>query len=142
MKRLTIFFLALAAGHGMAAETYGTAVVAEVVSIYDADTFRVNVDGWPAVVGTNMPVRVAGVDAPEIAGKCEAEKDAAQRAKAFTVQRLREAKVIELRDIQRGKYFRLLADVHVDGASLGAALIEAGHARPYDGGKRGGWCGQ
>ena len=53
---------------------------------------------------------------------------------------LRSAKVIELRNIQRGKYFRILADVYVDGQNLADGLIRSGHARLYDGGKRLGWC--
>jgi micrococcal nuclease len=42
--------------------------------------------------------------------------------------------------MDRGKYFRILADVYVDGENLTDLLISAGHARPYDGGKREGWC--
>ncbi|MFD2177701.1 hypothetical protein [Veronia pacifica] len=34
----------------------------------DADTFRVDIDGWPDVVSKRVPVRVKGVDAPEIRG--------------------------------------------------------------------------
>jgi endonuclease YncB( thermonuclease family) len=37
-------------------------------------------------------------------------------------------------------YFRLLAEVWVDGESLGESLIDAGYARPYAGGKKQGWC--
>ena len=48
--------------------------------------------------------------------------------------------MIELKDMQRGKYFRILANVYVDGKSLGKPLINTGHARAYDGGKRDGWC--
>lgn len=63
-------------------------------------------------------------------------------AKQFTVKALRSGKVIELQNIQRGKYFRLLADVYIDGNSLAKGLIASGHARPYNGGKRLGWCGK
>jgi micrococcal nuclease len=92
------------------------------------------------VIGKRMPVRELGVDSPEIRGKCQTEKEAARKAKQFTVQALRSAKVIELRDIKRGKYFRLLANVFVDGKNLAKELIKAGHGRAYDGGKRSGWC--
>ena len=85
-------------------------------------------------------MRVLGVDAPEIRGKCQSEKVKARLAKQFTVHALRSAKTIELRNIQRGKYFRILADVFVDGKNLADSLIKAGHARKYDGGKRLGWC--
>lgn len=39
-------------------------------------------------------------------------------------------------DIRRDKYFRLLCEVKVNGADLGTALIEHGHAVPYDGGTK------
>lgn len=116
--------------------------VTEVTSIYDADTFRADISGWPRVVGERMSIRINGVDAPEIRGKCQQEKLAAREAKQFTVAMLRGARQIELRDVRRGKYFRLLADVYADGKSVAAALIAAGLARPYDGGTRGGWCGR
>ena len=117
-----------------------TIIINEVTSIYDADTFRVDIDKWPGIIGERIPVRVLGIDAPEIRGKCEQEKLKARSAKQFTVEQLRKAKVIELRNIQRGKYFRLLADVYVDNKSLSDLLIKSGHARRYDGGTRQGWC--
>ena len=119
---------------------YGSVIVTEVTSIYDADTFTVNIKGYPPIVGERIPVRILGIDAPELRGKCESEKIAARKAKQYTVEALRKAKVIELKDMQRGKYFRVLAHVYVDGKSLGKELIKAGHARDYDGGKRIGWC--
>lgn len=121
-------------------QNYGNMVVSEITSIYDADTFRVTINNWPAVAGNRMPVRVAGIDAPEIAGKCETEKNAALLAKKFAANMLRSAHTVELRNIYRDKYFRLRAEVYVDGMSLGEALIKAGHARPYFGGTRAGWC--
>ena len=81
-----------------------------------------------------------GIDTPELRGKCKAEKELARKAKQYTVTGLREAKKIELRDIQRGKYFRLLASVFVDGVSLGDLLIREGLAVPYDGGTKKSWC--
>ncbi|TPE55645.1 thermonuclease family protein [Maribrevibacterium harenarium] len=114
--------------------------VDKVISVYDADTFRVDIAGWPDIVGKNMSVRVNGVDAAEIRGKCEGEKQLARQARDFTRQFLANGQVIELRNIQRGKYFRLLADVYVDGHSLTDALLQSGLARPYDGGSRQGWC--
>jgi len=119
---------------------FGNVYISEVTSIYDADTFRVNITGWPDVIGKHMSIRVLGVDAPEIRGKCDAEKKAARLAKQFTVEKLRQASVIELRNIKRGKYFRILADVYVDNENLADALIKTQHGRPYNGGKRQGWC--
>ena len=117
-----------------------TITVSRLVSVYDADTFRVDVNGWPPIVGENMPIRVLGVDAPEIRGKCALEKEQARAAKAFTLQALENGKTVELRNLKRGKYFRFLADVFIDGENLASMLIKQGHARPYDGGTRQGWC--
>lgn len=119
---------------------YNDITISEITSIYDADTFRVNINNYPAVIGENISIRVLGVDAPEMRGKCEKEKRLARLAKQFTVKHLRAAKVITLKNVQRGKYFRLLANVDMDGKDLSALLISSGHARPYDGGKRLGWC--
>ena len=121
-------------------KNYGHVIVSEVVSVYDADTFRVNIEAWPSIIGERAPVRVSGIDAPEIRGKCESEKDAARKAKEFTLTQLSSASKIELRNIQRGKYFRILAEVYVDNKNLAELLINAGLARVYDGGKRQAWC--
>ncbi|MEW8522543.1 MAG: thermonuclease family protein [Candidatus Thiodiazotropha endolucinida] len=99
-----------------------------------------NIKDWPPVIGSSMPIRVIGIDAPEIRGRCQSEKLAARRARAITVDLLGKAQHIELRSLKRGKYFRLLADVWVDGQRLADQLILSGLARPYDGGKRKGWC--
>ena len=51
-----------------AAPQYGTVTVSKVISVYDGDTFRVNIDSLPPIVGKNIPIRVNGVDTPEIQG--------------------------------------------------------------------------
>ena len=137
--RLIILLLCLLS-FSVTAKDYGIATVSEVTSIYDADTFRVNLDGFSPIIGERIPVCVLGIDTPEIKGKCESEKIKAREAKQFTVEVLRSGKAIELKNIQRGKYFRILADVYVDGKNMADGLIKAGHARSYDGGKRLGWC--
>ena len=49
--------------------------------------------------------------------------------------------LIVLRNMERGKYFRIAADVMVDGENLADMLIEAGTAVRYDGGKKTHkWC--
>ena len=119
---------------------YGDVEVLKVIAVYDADTFRVDITGWPDIIGANMPIRANGFDAPEIRGKCQAEKDAAHLARDLTVNALKGADVVELRNMRRGKYFRIIADVYVDGESLRDLHLAAGTARPYSGGKREGWC--
>lgn len=61
-------------------------------------------NGWPDIIGERVSVRVLGVDAPEIRGKCTSEKTSARLAKQFTVQYLRSGSDIELKNVKRGKY--------------------------------------
>jgi len=121
-------------------KVYGSVVVDEVTSVYDGDTFRVNINAWPGIVGQRIPVRVLGIDTPEMRGKCKFEKNLAREAKKATVQSLRAAKKIELRGIKRGKYFRVLANVYVDGKSLANILINKKLAVKYSGGTKINWC--
>ncbi len=137
---LTAFIFVLCFSVNAAKKQYDDITVNEVVSIYDADTFRVNIKNYPAVIGERISIRVLGVDAAEMRGECEKEKHLAQLAKQFTVKHLRAAKVITLKNVQRGKYFRMLATVDLDGKDLSTLLINSGHARPYHGGKRLSWC--
>lgn len=139
MRYLVIILLLLATGPVFSA-VYGNVVVSEITSIYDADTFRVNIKDWPPIIGRHVSIRVKGIDAPEIRGQCAAEKTAAQRAKQHTADILGMAQHIELRNIERGKYFRILAEVYVDGRNLADILTNQHLARPYQGGKRQSWC--
>jgi micrococcal nuclease len=120
--------------------SYGNAKVSEVTSIYDGDTFRANIEGSPPIVGEHIPIRINGIDTPGLRGKCDKEKQQARLAKQFTAERLRAAKSITLQNIKRGKYFRLIADVYIDGSNLGELLIKHGHAVKYDGDTRSNWC--
>lgn len=120
-------------------ETYGSATVQDVVSVYDGDTFKVNIDGYPPIIGENVPIRIAGIDTPEIRGTTGYTQETAQKAKKFTQNLLRKAKEIKLRNMKRGKYFRIIAEVYVDGVNLGKELIRVGLAKRYDGGPRPTW---
>lgn len=122
-------------------KNHGDFTVSEVTSIYDGDTFRANIKGLHSLIGERIGIRVAGVDTPEIRGKCKREKDLARQAKQVTVEALRSANVIELRNTKRGKYFRIVADVFVDGKSLTDVLISSGLGVAYNGGtKAKNWC--
>jgi len=139
IKAIILLFLFI--GTIEAKQTYGSVIVDAVVSIYDGDTFRVNINSYPPIIGKNMSIRLNGVDTPEMRGKCQTEKLLARKAKQLTVSKLRSAKVVELRNIQKGKYFRIVADVYLDNISLATVLIENNLAVYYDGGKKiKDWC--
>tara|TARA_R110000850_G_scaffold148836_5_gene271204 strand:- start:15162 stop:15599 length:438 start_codon:yes stop_codon:yes gene_type:complete len=143
--RLLLLLLLIVSGSSYAVSikdrNHGSLTVSEVTSIYDGDTFRANISGVHSLIGERIGIRVAGVDTPEMRGKCQKEKDLARKAKQVTVETLRSAKVIELRNTKRGKYFRIVADVYVDNKSLTDILISSGLGVAYDGGtKAKDWC--
>ena len=118
---------------------YGTLIVDEIIDIYDGDSFRCNIFSLPSIIGDNIGIRVLGVDTPEIRGKSAYEKKLARDARDFTEMLLENAFEIKLINIQRGKYFRIMASVLMDGCDLADALINANLGRKYDGGKRLPW---
>jgi len=124
----------------LAKTQYGSVIVTKLISVYDGDTFRVDIDSLSPIVGKNIPVRLEGVDTPEINGKCQYEKDLAIEARDFVRNKLSKAKEIKLNEIQRGKYFRVVAKVFIDGVSLEKELLDKGLAYKYKGGKKINWC--
>lgn len=107
---------------------------ARLVRIIDADSLVADVDlgfdNWEH----DMHVRLAGIDAPE---KWTPEGKAALafvRTVLFPGDRIRiTSEVYNPED----KYGRCLATVELaDGLVLNDILLEAGHAKPYDGGPR------
>ncbi len=98
----------------------------------------VDAEPWPGLTARTS-VRVAGVDTPEIRGKCQTEKDLAIRARDFV--RVTVGATVQLTNIRHDVYAgRVVADVWVDGQKLSALLIAKNLGRPYHGGRREGWC--
>ena len=106
-----------------------------IVSCYDGDTCRVNLprsafnDDWAyELFGHNIPVRVEGIDTPEIRGKCQKEKDLAYEARDLVRGLLDNAQTITLtiddnpKEV-RGKYFRIVGRLIVDGMDISELLI-------------------
>jgi endonuclease YncB( thermonuclease family) len=126
-------------------ETLTGPLPARVVEVVDGDTLGVRVRIWLDQEVTTR-VRLAGIDAPELRGLCERERTLARRAAAFVVGKVMaeapEDNVVRLTDVRYGKYARrVVARVETrDGEDLGQALLDAGLARAYDGGRRLSWC--
>ncbi len=127
-----------------AAEVLAGPFPAQVVRVVDGDTIEVSVRIW---LGQTIQtrVRLAGIDAPELRGKCAAERELARRAKTAlgTLAGAREgARKISLRNLRYGKYAGrvVAAVVTADGRDAGAVLVAQGLARIYAGGRRADWC--
>ncbi|WP_310467874.1 thermonuclease family protein [Sphingomonas sp.] len=99
--------------------------------VVDGDTFYIAGD----------KVRIAGIDAPETHDfGCGSELALGNQA-TDKLHALLNSGAVTMTAIDRDRdaYGRLLCNVQVDGADVGAALIAAGVARDYAGGQRP-WC--
>jgi endonuclease YncB( thermonuclease family) len=107
---------------------------------YDGDTCYIDVPFLPDSL-RKMSIRILGIDTPEIRGKCDKEKELALEAREFANKAFREANEIDYQDLAWDKYGgRLLTNVYLDGKLYSKMIIDAGLARPYDGGTKEGWC--
>lgn len=140
--RLGLLGLVAAGSAGaQAAERLPGPFVARVVDVIDGDTLSVEVPVWLGVeIATK--VRLRGIDTPELHGRCRHEKELAAAARRYLADRT--TAEVRLTDVGGDKYYgRVEADAATmpGGQDLGEAMLASGLARPYDGGKRGGWCG-
>ena len=138
-KAVIFLLLLLIVPQAREARTYGEASIKNIIAVYDGDTFRANLEGFPAIIGENIGIRINGIDTPEMKDKRPHIKALAIKARNYLRARLKEAKEVKLISLQRGKYFRIVAQVIVDGQDIGQELIKAGLAKPYSGGKKEGW---
>jgi len=113
---------------------------ASVMRVIDGDTLELQIEIWPRTT-VRATVRLAGIDTPEARARAECERQAARAATEFARRWVAERKPISVLLTGRDKYGRELGRVVSGGEDLAQALIAAGHARAYDGGKRrGAWC--
>lgn len=123
------------------AEDYGNISNAVFHSCYDGDTCRFDLPGLHPIIGRSIAVRLNGIDTPEIRGRCKREKELAIKAKNRLNEILKNSKKIELRNIARGKYFRIVAEIWADGVNVNEVLINEGLGVRYLGGKKIlSWC--
>lgn len=137
---LPILLAAWTSGTASALDRLPGPYAAEVERIVDGDTLKVRIAVW-IDQELSVAVRIRGVDAPELRGDCEAEREMARAATRALGRALGEGPAI-LTDIEGDKLFgRVIADVATAaGDDVGAALLAGGFVRRYDGGRRGGWC--
>lgn len=104
----------------------------EIVRVRDGDTFVINIPNIPQVFGSEIAVRIRGINTPELRDNREEVKKRAYEAKAELEKLLLNAKEIILYNIGRDKYFRILASVKADGIDVGEYLIKKGLAKKYN----------
>ena len=123
-------------------KSYDYKRVSQFASNYDGDTMTVDIQDWPPILGDHVKIRIAGIDTPEIKGKCAQEKALAIKVRDYVNLLLTEGNSIIIRNWKRGTFFRVVADVDIDGIDLGWDLVSKGYAHIYSKkeGKKS-WCG-
>ena len=120
-----------------------------VIKVYDGDTITVAARlPYADSPLYRFPVRLRGIDSPEIRGKSPAERAAAVAARDALAARIF-GRTVELRNTGSEKFGRLLADVYltanlcaatdetsVASQSLNDWMVASGFAVKYDGGKK------
>lgn len=109
----------------------------KVVKVYDGDTFTL---ASKLPNNTDSPiyrfsVRLNGIDAPEIKGKTQAEKELAKKSRD-ALTKLIMNKIVRLENISIEKYGRILADVYVDNICVNEFMVDNKFAIKYDGGTK------
>lgn len=141
MLLVMIITVAFVVDIAMCAERHPGPYPMTLISVTDGDTFRARVSPWPGW-SYETPVRVRGIDTPEIRGsQCDIEKAAAYQAREAAREWLMAATpAATLHNVEPDRWGRVVATVRLGRLSMAQALLDAGHARPYDGGTRVDWC--
>ena len=132
---------ALSVSTAKATEVLAGPIDARVLDVIDGDTITVSARIWLGQA-IEIRVRLAGIDTPELRGKCAAEQALAQKAREALASRIG-GRTISLHDVRYGTYAgRVIARLS-DGEApdIGQSLLSAGLARAYGGrGPRPDWC--
>lgn len=121
-------------------EPVRTGYPAQLVRVVDGDTFEARVQVWPGMEAV-VKVRLRGIDAPEMSGRCTEEVEQALAARDRLAMILAQGE-IGLAQVGQDKYGgRVLASASTRRTpDVSAAMLEAKLVRSYNGGRRDGWC--
>src|SRR3954470_16816210 len=114
----------------------------KVTKVHDGDTFHVignTFEEFGAVGYHTYVVRLRNIDAPELRSKKPGEMDAAVRAKNILSDLILD-KIIELKDVGKDKYGRLLCNASIQGLDISKYLLDMHCGYLYHGGKKREWA--
>lgn len=101
--------------------------------IYDGDTIYVTFPGVPDVLGKHIGVRLLGTDTPEMHSKLPCLHEMAIMARQELVTFIGRGKTLTLTKVKRDKFFRLDADLLVNGESASEHMLKGGWAKSFTG---------
>jgi endonuclease YncB( thermonuclease family) len=110
--------------------------IGQVIKVYDGDTITIAASlPIPNAPIYRFPVRLRGIDAPEMKCKNEDEKIAA-RISQKALEDLILHKNVTLKNVETEKYGRILADVFFYDVNLSEFMLKNNYAVEYDGGTK------
>jgi micrococcal nuclease len=120
-------------------------LLAVVLNVTDGDTLKVQVPSWTGTPMETISLRIMGIDTPEShmpPGKCALEVERGQEAKAHAQTMAPKGSTVSFQFLGWDKYGGRIdaAVVLPDGQNWAEAMVQAGMARPYDGGRKSDWC--
>ncbi len=101
-----------------ASKPYPDVKVSRLIRVIDGDTFVCDIDEHSAIAGKAISVRIRKINTPELRSRNPEERRSALEEKRRLEALLSGAGLIELRNLGRDKYFRIDADVYLDGKPL------------------------
>jgi endonuclease YncB( thermonuclease family) len=108
-----------------------TAYLCAAVSVCDTTPTRVFVLDGDTVVINHERIRIAGIDAPEVKGKCAEEKRLAAMATHLLARIVNGSQILIDRQPKPDRYGRTLAAVSADGRDVGEVILREGLARKW-----------
>ena len=108
-----------------------------VIKVYDGDTITIaskllHFENSPVY---RFPIRLRGIDSPEIKTKCPVEKELAQKAQKALSDFIF-GKIVYLTDIGMDKYGRVLANVYLGQINISQWMLDNRYAIQYNGGTK------
>jgi endonuclease YncB( thermonuclease family) len=106
------------------------------IVVHDGDTLYLDINCYPPIIGKHIGVRVNGIDTPELHDQRLEIKALSEKARDYLKGKIAKAKIIQIQNPKRDKYFRILADVIIDGININKEMISLGLAKEYHGEKK------
>lgn len=128
MKKLLIIIILLI-GSASFAQDFNNV---KYIRNYDGDTINFDLGCNLPDLFRYMPLRLYGIDTPEIKSK----NPTAYKARDFVKSELSSAAQINLVNCSSDKYFRILCRVNYDGKDLTNELLKRGYGYEYYGGTK------
>ena len=126
--------------------SHGEQFTAKYLTCYDGDTCTINLiknavtgDKVLAFFGDSVKIRLAGIDTPEMRGKCAKEKKLAIKARDYLNYILDNAKMLIVDMQERDAFGRYLAHVYADNVDINNLMLTTGYARLEQAGYHD-WC--